>query len=33
MKESHFGLEVQKDCFAGRTVTENLTDGTTHKQQ
>jgi len=33
VKESYFGLEVQKDCFAGRTMIENLADGTAHKQQ
>jgi len=27
-KRKLFGLEVQKDCFAGRTAIENLADGT-----
>ena len=28
MGKSYFGLEVQKNCFIGRTVTENLADKT-----
>ena len=30
-KRNPFGLEVKKDCFTGKTVTENLADGTAQK--
>ena len=33
VRESHFGLEVWKDCFAGGTVIEDLADRTTQKWQ
>ena len=30
-KRNPFGLEVKKDCFTSKTVTENLADGTAQK--
>ena len=32
-KRNPFGLEVKKDCFTGKTVTEDLADRTAQKQQ
>ena len=32
-KRNPFGLEVKKDCFTDKTVTEDLTNVTAQKQQ